>query len=252
MYMADERRACILRMLAEEGKVRSRLLVKEFGVTDETIRTDLEQLGQAGLLRRVRGGAVYLPPGGHEEDAARPDCQLAALAASHIPHGAVVYADDSLYLPALATALAQRECCVVTSLPGHLAQLGSATLPKRVYCLGGRLDVASGLAVPETWPTGVPQPQVAVLTPQGVTAGTVSYNCEAAARLAGVATGEAPTVLLLVPSAVLGVEAEHAVPCTPACLITEDAVPPELAHLTTDLIPRLTPEQLRAESEFDY
>ena len=100
MYMADERRACILRMLAEEGKVRSRLLVKEFGVTDETIRTDLEQLGQAGLLRRVRGGAVYLPAGGHEEDAARPDCQLAALAASHIPHGAAVYADDSLYLPA--------------------------------------------------------------------------------------------------------------------------------------------------------
>lgn len=252
MYMADERRACILRLLAEGGQVRSRELVREFGVTDETIRTDLEQMAQAGLLRRVRGGAVYTPPGGGEDDAVRPDCQLAALAAAHLPQGAVVYADDSPYLPALAAEAARRDWVLVTAATRRLPQLLTAAATPRLYCPGGRPDGETGLLVPEHWPADAPQPQAALLTPQGVRPDCIGYTASAAARLAELVLPLVSRVLLIVPAGAMGHDAPHSLPCTPDRLITEDAVPPELAHLPADLIPRLTPEQLRAESEFDY
>ena len=252
MYMADERRACILRLLAEAGQVRSRELVREFGVTDETIRTDLEQMAQAGLLRRVRGGAVYTPPGGGEDDAARPDCQLAALAAAHLPQGAVVYADDSPYLPALAAEAARRDCVLLTAAPERLPQLLTTSPPPRLYCPGGCPDPESGLLVPAHWPSDAPQPQVALLTPQGVRPDLICYSTAAAAHLAELVLPLVSRVLLVVPAGAMGSDAPHSLPCTPERLITEDAVPPELAHLPADLIPRLTSEQLRAESEFDY
>lgn len=56
--LAIERKNAILARLSLEGKVLVGDLSKEFGVTEETIRRDLEKLENEGLARKTYGGAV--------------------------------------------------------------------------------------------------------------------------------------------------------------------------------------------------
>lgn len=57
MY-ATERRGAIERQLASRGRVSVVELAREFAVTTETVRRDLDALEKTGALRRVHGGAV--------------------------------------------------------------------------------------------------------------------------------------------------------------------------------------------------
>lgn len=52
-----ERQDAILRRLDLEGTVRTTALARDFKVTDETIRKDLEELAEEGRVIRVYGGA---------------------------------------------------------------------------------------------------------------------------------------------------------------------------------------------------
>lgn len=56
--LAIERRNAILSKLVLEGKVLVGDLSKEFDVTEETIRRDLEKLDKEGLVHKTYGGAV--------------------------------------------------------------------------------------------------------------------------------------------------------------------------------------------------
>ncbi len=56
--LAIERRNAILSKLVLEGKVLVSDLSREFGVTEETIRRDLEKLDNDGLAHKTYGGAV--------------------------------------------------------------------------------------------------------------------------------------------------------------------------------------------------
>lgn len=56
--LAIERRNAILARLSVEGKVVVSDLSREFMVTEETIRRDLEKLDQDGLAKKTYGGAV--------------------------------------------------------------------------------------------------------------------------------------------------------------------------------------------------
>ena len=56
--LAIERRNAILTKLTMEGKVIVADLSQEFGVTEETIRRDLEKLDKEGLAKKTYGGAV--------------------------------------------------------------------------------------------------------------------------------------------------------------------------------------------------
>lgn len=56
--LAIERRNAILTKLSMEGKVVVSDLSKEFDVTEETIRRDLEKLDNDGLAKKTYGGAV--------------------------------------------------------------------------------------------------------------------------------------------------------------------------------------------------
>ena len=53
-----ERRARIVELLEERRAVRVSVLSETLGVSEMTIRRDLEQLEQAGLLSRMHGGAI--------------------------------------------------------------------------------------------------------------------------------------------------------------------------------------------------
>lgn len=56
--LAIERRNAILARLSVEGKVVVSDLSREFSVTEETIRRDLEKLDQDGLAKKTYGGAI--------------------------------------------------------------------------------------------------------------------------------------------------------------------------------------------------
>jgi DeoR/GlpR family transcriptional regulator of sugar metabolism len=58
---ARQRQAYILGRIREDGAVRVADLVRDLGVSDMTIRRDLELLDQRGLLEKVHGGATALP-----------------------------------------------------------------------------------------------------------------------------------------------------------------------------------------------
>ncbi len=56
--LASQRRATILELVETTGAVRVSELVEQLGVSDMTIRRDIEQLAGKGLLERVHGGAI--------------------------------------------------------------------------------------------------------------------------------------------------------------------------------------------------
>lgn len=56
--LPETRHDRILSLLEAEGAVRVTALARELGVTDETIRRDLDLLSQKGVLRRTHGGAL--------------------------------------------------------------------------------------------------------------------------------------------------------------------------------------------------
>ncbi|MFD2613591.1 DeoR/GlpR family DNA-binding transcription regulator [Paenibacillus gansuensis] len=56
----NERQLQLLHMLEREGEAKVSELKSHFGVTEMTIRRDLERLEQSGSVRRIFGGAIYL------------------------------------------------------------------------------------------------------------------------------------------------------------------------------------------------
>jgi DeoR/GlpR family transcriptional regulator of sugar metabolism len=80
--LAHERQAVILDRVRERGTVRVADLVREFGVSDMTIRRDLETLDERGLLVKVHGGATSSPLTQFEPGfVAKASQQMAAIAA---------------------------------------------------------------------------------------------------------------------------------------------------------------------------
>lgn len=65
--LARQRQQAILDLVRLSGGVRVVDLVREFGVSDITIRRDLEVLAERGLLAKVHGGATTLDAGSTDE-----------------------------------------------------------------------------------------------------------------------------------------------------------------------------------------
>ncbi|HZM79216.1 MAG TPA: DeoR/GlpR family DNA-binding transcription regulator [Candidatus Limnocylindrales bacterium] len=65
--LAQQRQTAILERVRLHGGVRVSDLVVEFGVSDMTIRRDLEALADQGLVAKVHGGATVIRPGSTEE-----------------------------------------------------------------------------------------------------------------------------------------------------------------------------------------
>lgn len=64
--LALERQKRILELLSIDGAVMVSKLSAEMGVTEETVRRDLEKLEASELLRRTHGGAIPIEGGSYE------------------------------------------------------------------------------------------------------------------------------------------------------------------------------------------
>jgi len=104
--LVAERRAAIVKKLEAQGSVRVADLSAQFGVTEETIRRDLEELERQKVLKRTYGGAVKatgtgieLPYAKRREKNAAEKAKIAKAAISLINEG------DTVCLDASTTAL---------------------------------------------------------------------------------------------------------------------------------------------------
>ncbi|MCP3753699.1 DeoR/GlpR family DNA-binding transcription regulator [Streptomyces sp. TBY4] len=144
--LAHQRRALILDAVRREGAVRVADLVGQLGVSDMTVRRDLDALARRGLVEKVHGGAVA-PAGasGHEPGfEAKSDLEGAAkaaiadTAATLVEPGSVVAVSGGTTAHAVAARLLgiPRLTIVTNSLPvaelvwaeGRAREAGAPTL----------------------------------------------------------------------------------------------------------------------------
>jgi DeoR family transcriptional regulator, glycerol-3-phosphate regulon repressor len=110
----ESRQDRILEMLMRRGYAGIDELVASFDVTPQTIRRDLQDLADRGLLRRHHGGASVMSSTAntdyarrHIENAAEKAC-IAAAAASLIAPGSSIFMTPGTTVEAAASAIAER------------------------------------------------------------------------------------------------------------------------------------------------
>jgi DeoR/GlpR family transcriptional regulator of sugar metabolism len=143
----EERRAAILATVRRDGSGQIDALAAGLGVSEMTVRRDLDDLESEGLLRRVRGGAVAVagPRQFGERRSVRMRAKqiIAAKAAALIPASGAVALDASSTAGTLVGALKNRTGLVIaTNSFDNFTALhsGDAT----AVLIGGEQDPATG------------------------------------------------------------------------------------------------------------
>lgn len=144
-----ERRAAIIKILEEQGKVEVAGLSRRFSISRETIRRDLAALEREGILVRTHGGAVYSREGGgrvyeypvsirgiqryHEKN------DICKFAASLICDGDTIFVDNSSTTVYLARHIPRGiKVTIVTNSIKLLMEAVRIPNPDLHYiCLGG-------------------------------------------------------------------------------------------------------------------
>ena len=146
----DERRQEVLRLLRTRDFVSVTELTDAFGVSEVTVRSDLSELAQLGLVARVRGGVRPLQRGQSEVafdlrlriEAARKQA-IARAAAALVEEGEAIALDSSTTAYYLALELrAKHDLVVVTN--GLLIAAALADAPGiSVLVTGGMLRLSA-------------------------------------------------------------------------------------------------------------
>ncbi|MDB5984407.1 MAG: Decarboxylase [Pseudomonas sp.] len=147
-----ERQKLIADRLALQGRVSASDLAVEFKVSEHSIRRDLAVLAEAGLCKRVYGGAISIAPqrvGISETNQALLGRKgsLGVAAAALIKPGQHIFIDAGSTNISIASAIDQQMALSVTTNSPAIA-LELAVLPLvDVILLGGRLHKTTGSAV---------------------------------------------------------------------------------------------------------
>ncbi len=155
--LIEDRRARAVDLLALKGFMSMAELVQALGVSESTVRRDLEVLEEQGILRRAHGGAVFLrDTAAHRlaftdrETAAAEEKQAIARAVGGlIPENQTVIINGGTTCREVARAIAGRRISVVTnSVP--IASLVSSDIATEVTLIGGYVYPRTGVALGET------------------------------------------------------------------------------------------------------
>jgi DeoR family glycerol-3-phosphate regulon repressor len=149
----SERQTEILHRARALGRVEVDTLAGEFEVTTQTIRRDLNELSQAGLLARVHGGAVVTTRVANVAYAERrvvaaPEKQaIGRCAAEMIPDGCSVILNIGTTTEEVARALVDRRDLVVITNNLNVVSILSGTPSKEIILTGGVVRQADGAIV---------------------------------------------------------------------------------------------------------
>ena len=151
----EERLGEMRGLISERGTVRIDQLAADFGVSEMTVRRDLDELEALGVARRVRGGAVALGPEAWEQrhqENAKAKAKIAEKLLPLVPTSGTVAFDASTTIYRLAAAIeTARDLVVVTNgwdtfhsmkgRPGVSATLTGGTEEPRTGSLVGPMAV---------------------------------------------------------------------------------------------------------------
>jgi DeoR family transcriptional regulator, fructose operon transcriptional repressor len=149
--LLDQRRQEILNVVEEEGFVSLQLLTERAGVSESTVRRDLEYLEKIGQIRRTRGGAAYVGESLTTLDersthALAEKQAVGRAAADLVPPGETVLLDGGTTTLEVARHLGNRSLQVVTnSLP--VAMLLSNQSQIELITIGGYVYPKTGVAL---------------------------------------------------------------------------------------------------------
>lgn len=151
--LAESRRKLLLDLITRQGFATLEELVKALGVSESTVRRDLEALDQAGSIRRTHGGAVCsaevrsMPALDDRVSAQAAEKRAIGLAtASLIDDGETVLLDGGTTTLEVARALVGRPVQVVTnSLP--IASLLASSKDSDLILIGGYVSPRTGVAM---------------------------------------------------------------------------------------------------------
>lgn len=147
-----ERQKRIADRLAQQGRVSASDLAAEFKVSEHSIRRDLAVLAEAGLCKRVYGGAISIAPQRVGIAETNPVLlgrkgSLGVAAATLIKPGQHIFIDAGSTNLSIASAIDQQMALSVTTNSPAIA-LELAVLPLvDVILLGGRIHKTTGSSV---------------------------------------------------------------------------------------------------------
>jgi DeoR/GlpR family transcriptional regulator of sugar metabolism len=139
-----QRKQYILEVLRRDGQVIAKALSEELDVSEDTIRRDLREMAQEGLLQRVHGGALPASPAvvdfaGREEILHESKAAVGKAAANLIQNGQVIMLDGGTTAVQVARHLPRNlQATIVT----HSARIVMELLEHpeiEVILIGGRL-----------------------------------------------------------------------------------------------------------------
>jgi DeoR family transcriptional regulator, fructose operon transcriptional repressor len=151
--LAETRRRRLLETVTHQGYATLDELVRGLGVSESTVRRDLEVLDLAGSIKRTHGGAIYtgemrtMPAFDERTGTAAPEKRAIGLAvAALIEDGDTVLLDGGTTTLEIARALVGRRVQVVTnSLP--IAQLLASNQQTELILIGGYVYPRTGVAL---------------------------------------------------------------------------------------------------------
>lgn len=150
--LTRHRKQQILSLLTRDGQVVAKEVSLQMGVSEDTIRRDLRELAQAGLLQRVHGGALPASPAlanfaRRESIAAQGKVAIGRAAAQMIRPGQVVILDGGTTAREVARHIpTDLRATIVTHSPTIALEL--VNHPNiEVIVIGGRLFKHSIVAV---------------------------------------------------------------------------------------------------------
>jgi len=146
----EDRLGWLRARLAADGSVRTSLSAGHLGVSEMTVRRDLQQLEALGVARRVRGGAVATGPVQFAErhrHRARAKARIAEKVVDLLPdRGAVAFDASSTVLRVASVMTGARDLTVVTNgMETFLALQGKPGV--HPILTGGGLDERTGSLV---------------------------------------------------------------------------------------------------------
>lgn len=150
--LTAERRQHILERLRREGKVLASELSNELQVSEDTIRRDLRELAEAGLLQRVHGGALPRSPAAvgyaaRQQQAPLAKAAIAQAAVELLRPGQVVLMDGGTTTLQVAQRIpAELRLTVITNSPPVAIALAEHPCAE-VIILGGRLHKQAPSAI---------------------------------------------------------------------------------------------------------
>jgi len=152
--LSEERKAFILQQIEEKKSVTNKGLTEQLNASESSIRRDLAELEQNGLLKRVHGGAIALS--GIEKEYTMSEKsvkniqqkrKIAKFANELIENGDIIYIDAGTSTQELLSFLieSKKAVSVVTNSVHHASRLIEGNV--RTIILGGTINLATQAVV---------------------------------------------------------------------------------------------------------